>query len=152
MLHDMNGIELQEHLVREVAKYSPDGRGWVTMQQAFAALGPNSTSALMDSPLLEIEIKAKRLRLSDTGAYFARRVLNLQNVEDSSGRIHNRRDPDALTMLREIRYIQGLWVEMHDKAILSANHGFMAMEDNFVMLLHLAVKAALEEGFTEGEL
>lgn len=148
----MNGIELQKHLVKAVAAESPDGRGWTPMRKAFEALGSASTSALMDSPLLDIDLKAKRLRLSDTGAYFAKRVLNMQNVEDTSSLIHNRRDPDALTMLREIRYIQSLWVEMHDKSSLTANRGFMNMEDHFVMLIHLAVKSALEEGFQESEL
>lgn len=140
-----------KHIVEFIAKESKDGRDWVPVRDVLSRIAGEAVSPVLESVLLEHNAK-HQLRLSNTGAFYAKSVLNLQWVEDNAGTGTQRRDPDCLTLVRETRYLQGMWTEIHDKGHLIASRRFMEMEDHFVMLLHLAVRMAMEEGFTENEI
>lgn len=137
-----------DRVIRAVVAASEDGRGWASMAEAIRSVRGLPVNEALNEALLEI--KSGKLRLTDTGAFYARTQLDLVNVKEKPQ--SHRRDMDALTLVREARYLQTIWTDMHDKGFLTSNESFMNMEDGLVLLVHQAISAALEEGFQEDEI
>lgn len=147
---------VENPVIEFIARKSSTGRDWVPTSEVLRHVpAGSSVSGVLSSVLLTHEnqgSKNGRTKLSDTGLFYAKNVLNLQWIEMEGRQTTQRRDPDCLTLVRESAYLQSLWTDIHDKGHLIASRRFMEMEDNLVMLIHLAVRMALEEGFTQKEI